>query len=119
MATKGTAPREAKDIGLVELRRGAVILAVLSRLRQRQYGYSLRHALAECGMPVEEGTLYPLLRRLEAQGLLASEWDSATSPPRRYYRLNDEGERALAELAAAWRAQARAIEAFLGEDSSP
>lgn len=119
MATKGTAPREAKDIGLVELRRGAVILAVLSRLRQRQYGYSLRQALAEGGMPVEEGTLYPLLRRLEAQGLLASEWDSATSPPRRYYRLNLHGERALAELAAAWRAQARAIEAFLGEDSTP
>lgn len=102
-----------KDIGLVELRRGVLVLAVLSQLRQRQYGYSLRQALAEGGMPVEEGTLYPLLRRLEAQGLLASEWDTATSPPRRYYRLNAEGERALADLAQAWRAQVEAIEGFL------
>ena len=116
MAPKGTAPREAKDIGLVELRRGAVVLAVLSRLRERQYGYSLRQALAEGGMPVEEGTLYPLLRRLESQGLLLSEWDTTTAPPRRYYRLGPEGERAFAELAAAWRAQAAAIEGFLQGD---
>jgi DNA-binding PadR family transcriptional regulator len=119
MAPKAATPREAKDVGLVELRRGALVLAVLSRLRRRQYGYSLRQALADGGMPIEEGTLYPLLRRLEAQGLLASEWDTATAPPRRYYRLNDEGERALAELAAAWRAQARAIDAFLAEGSTP
>src|SRR5690606_11521199 len=97
----------------VELRRGVLVLAVLSQLRQRQYGYSLRQALAEGGMPVEEGTLYPLLRRLEAQGLLASEWDTATSPPRRYYRLNAEGERALAELAHAWRAKVDGIEGFV------
>ena len=111
--------RDSKDIGLVELRRGVLVLAVLSRLRQRQYGYSLRQALAEGGMPIEEGTLYPLLRRLEAQGLLASEWDTGTAPPRRYYRLNAEGKRALAELADAWRDQARAIHAFLDEDSAP
>lgn len=112
VAKGGGDPREA---GLVELRRGVLVLAVLSQLRQRQYGYSLRQALAEGGMPVEEGTLYPLLRRLEAQGLLASEWDTATAPPRRYYRLNAEGKRALAELAAAWRAQVEAIDGFLGD----
>ncbi len=109
--------KDSKDIGLVELRRGALVLATLSRLRERQYGYSLRQALAEGGLPIEEGTLYPLLRRLEAQGLLLSEWDTSTAPPRRYYRLNPEGERAFAELSAAWRAQAAAIEGFLqGED---
>lgn len=106
---------QAKDIGLVELRRGVLVLAVLSRLRERQYGYSLRQALAEGGLPVEEGTLYPLLRRLEAQGLLASEWDTATAPPRRYYRLNAEGDHALVELAEAWRAQVEAIHGFLGD----
>ena len=107
-------PGQNKEIGLVELRRGVLVLAVLSQLRQRQYGYSLRQALAEGGMPVEEGTLYPLLRRLESQGLLASEWDTATAPPRRYYRLNAEGKHALAELADAWRAQVEAINGFLG-----
>jgi DNA-binding PadR family transcriptional regulator len=92
------------------------VLATLSRLRERQYGYSLRQALAEGGLPIEEGTLYPLLRRIEAQGLLLSEWDASTAPPRRYYRLSRDGERAYAELAAAWRAQAAAIDGFLQGD---
>jgi DNA-binding PadR family transcriptional regulator len=88
----------------LELRRGALVLAVLTQLRQAQYGYSLRQALAERGMPIEEGTLYPLLRRLEGQGLLASEWKIENGPPRRYYRLNDAGEALLAELTATWNA---------------
>jgi DNA-binding PadR family transcriptional regulator len=108
--------KDSRDIGLVELRRGALVLATLSRLRERQYGYSLRQALADGGLPIEEGTLYPLLRRLEAQGLLLSEWDASTAPPRRYYRLSRDGERAYAELAAAWRAQAAAIDGFLQGD---
>lgn len=109
--------KDSKDIGLVELRRGALVLATLSRLRERQYGYSLRQALAEGGLPIEEGTLYPLLRRLEAQGLLLSEWDTSTAPPRRYYRLSPEGERAFVDLSAAWRAQAAAIDGFLKGDN--
>lgn len=88
----------------LELRRGALVLAVLSQLRQVQYGYSLRQALAQRGMPIEEGTLYPLLRRLEKQGLLASEWRIEDGPPRRYYHLNDAGEALLAELTASWKA---------------
>lgn len=88
----------------LELRRGALVLAVLSRLRQAQYGYSLRQALAQRGMPIEEGTLYPLLRRLEGQGLLASEWRIEDGPPRRYYQLNTAGEALLAELTATWNA---------------
>jgi PadR family transcriptional regulator, regulatory protein PadR len=90
----------------LELRRGALVLAVLSQLRQAQYGYSLRQALAQRGMPIEEGTLYPLLRRLEGQGVLASEWRIEEGPPRRYYRLNDAGEALLAELTVSWNALA-------------
>ncbi len=98
---------------LTELRRGVLVLAVLSRLRTPQYGYSLRQALADGGMPIEEGTLYPLLRRLEAQGLLASEWNVEFSPPRRYYRLSSDGERTFAALAEAWRSQAQVVNRFL------
>ncbi|MES1197220.1 MAG: PadR family transcriptional regulator [Pseudomonadota bacterium] len=96
-------PDTAFDKVEQELRRGVVVLAVLSRLREPQYGYSLRQALATSGMPIEEGTLYPLLRRLEGQGLLASEWRIEDGPPRRYYRLNEEGERLYAALTASWR----------------
>jgi DNA-binding PadR family transcriptional regulator len=80
------------------------VLAVLSQLRAAQYGYSLRQALAQQGMPIEEGTLYPLLRRLEEQGLLASEWRIEDGPPRRYYKLNAKGTRVLADLTATWKA---------------
>jgi len=104
---------ERADIGLTELRRGVLILATLSRLRAPQYGYSLKQALAEGGMPIEEGTLYPLLRRLETQGLLASAWNTEHAPPRRYYQLSADGERALATLTQAWRDQVRVMDGFL------
>lgn len=87
----------------LELRRGVVVLATLSQLRTPRYGYALRQALADKGMPIEEGTLYPLLRRLEGQGVLASEWRIQEGPPRRYYALNAEGTALLERLAAAWR----------------
>lgn len=96
-----------------ELRRGALVLAVLSQLRSPQYGYSLRQALAHRGMPIEEGTLYPLLRRLEDQGLLASEWRIEEGPPRRYYKLNAAGARALADLTANWRALVATLNGLL------
>jgi DNA-binding PadR family transcriptional regulator len=87
----------------LELRRGVLVIAVLSQLSAPQYGYSLRQALAAKGMPIEEGTLYPLLRRLEGQGLLQSEWRIEDGPPRRYYRLSNAGEAALRRLAGEWR----------------
>lgn len=85
-----------------ELRRGALVLAVLSQLRDPQYGYSLRQALAEKGMSIEEGTLYPLLRRLEGQGFLDSEWRIENGPPRRYYTLSRAGRREYDKLASSW-----------------
>jgi len=98
-----------------ELRRGVLVLAVLSQLRTAQYGYSLRQALAGRGMPIEEGTLYPLLRRLEDQGLLASDWRIEEGPPRRYYKLNAKGARLCDELAANWRGLVKAMDGLLAD----
>jgi DNA-binding PadR family transcriptional regulator len=95
--------REASNGKLdLDLRRGVLVLAVLSQLRTAQYGYSLRQALADKGMPIEEGTLYPLLRRLESSGLLASEWRINDGPPRRYYTLSPDGARHFQNLSASW-----------------
>ncbi|MEM6456989.1 MAG: PadR family transcriptional regulator [Acidobacteriota bacterium] len=94
-----------------ELRRGTVVLATLSRLAHPQYGYALRQALAAHGMDIEEGTLYPLLRRLEARGLLESEWRvEGGGPRRRYYRRSAEGNRRYRELVATWRAMRTAVD---------
>jgi PadR family transcriptional regulator PadR len=87
----------------LELRRGAVVLAVLAALRTEQYGYTLRRTLADQGMTVEEGTLYPLLRRLEAQSLLVSEWRHEDNRSKRFYRLSQEGRQMLRLLAAEWK----------------
>lgn len=97
--------------------RGAVVLAVLKQLMKAQYGYSLRQALLRAGIPVEEGTLYPLLRRLESQGLLSSEWRIEDGPPRRYYQLNPAGGHALANLSKTWRALTAAIDSVLADSS--
>jgi DNA-binding PadR family transcriptional regulator len=98
------ASREASKGKLdLELRRGVLVLAVLSQLRTARYGYSLRQALADEGMPIEEGTLYPLLRRLESLGLLVSEWRIEDGgPPRRYYTLSPDGARHYRNLSASW-----------------
>ena len=97
-----------------ELRRGTLVLAVLSQLDEPQYGYSLKQRLAEGGLDVEQGTLYPLLRRLEKQGLLDSEWSIETSRPRRYYVLNQAGRATLERLAGEWRALTVVMERLLG-----
>ncbi len=86
----------------LELRRGIVVLAVLSQMGSAAYGYSLIQRLSEQGLDIEEGTLYPLLRRLEKQGLLASEWDTTESRPRKYYRISPQGQEVLAALTAEW-----------------
>jgi PadR family transcriptional regulator, regulatory protein PadR len=86
-----------------ELRRGSLILAVLAQLRTEQYGYTLRKALAEHGMAIDEGTLYPLLRRLETQGLLVSEWREEDKRNKRFYVLSVEGKEILEQLLTEWR----------------
>src|SRR6202045_1062636 len=87
----------------MELRRGSLVLAVLAQLRTEQYGYTLRKALAEHGMAIDESTLYPLLRRLESQGLLVSEWREENKRNKRFYRLSATGARVLVELLEEWR----------------
>lgn len=104
---------DAVDSTLQEIRRGAIVLAVLARLRQEHYGYSLRQALLDGGLEVSEGTLYPLLRRLEAHGLLASRWELGEGRPRRYYRLSKGGERALGALGREWDGLVEAVSGML------
>lgn len=97
----------------LELRRGVLVLAVLHGLHGEEYGYSLKNALAEKGIDVEEGTLYPLLRRLESQGLLTSEWRVDSGRPRRYYRLSAAGRAAEATLDERWRDIVAAMDGIL------
>jgi DNA-binding PadR family transcriptional regulator len=96
-----------------ELRRGVVVLAALSQLRTARYGYELRQSLADGGMQIEEGTLYPLLRRLESQGVLRSEWRTNEGSPRRYYVLSADGKRLLERLTQTWRSQNTTLEHLL------
>ena len=99
----------------LELRRGALVLAVLSQLHQEQYGYSLKKLLTEKGLEIDEGTLYPLLRRLEAQGLLRSRWALEDSRPRRYYLISPQGKQIMSTLVAQWKSLARSLDGLLEE----
>jgi len=87
----------------LELRRGSLVLAVLAQLRTEQYGYTLRKALADHGMEIDEGTLYPLLRRLESQGLLVSEWREEDKRNKRFYVLSANGKQILKQLRGEWK----------------
>jgi PadR family transcriptional regulator PadR len=87
----------------LELRRGCLIVAVLAQLHQEHYGYTLRKAMADRGLAIDEGTLYPLLRRLESQGLLMSEWREEDKRNKRFYRLSPEGETILERLLEEWQ----------------
>nr|WP_256489624.1 PadR family transcriptional regulator [Pleionea sp. CnH1-48] len=86
----------------LELRRGVLVLAVLSQLQQEHYGYSLRKNLADKGVDIDEGTLYPLIRRLEKQGLLQSEWRQDDKRKKRFYQLSEAGEQMLERLQKEW-----------------
>ena len=98
-----------------ELRRGTLVLCVLSRLQEQQYGYSLKEQLSEHNIEINQGTLYPLLRRLESQGLVDSEWVLTGSRPRRYYRLNVSGQEVLDTLVHEWQNMVEAINHLLKE----
>ena len=97
----------------LELRRGSLILAVLAELRGERYGYTLRKSLADHGLPVDESTLYPLLRRLETQGLLLSEWREEDKRNKRFYRLSPDGVAMVAQLTAEWQGINRSLEQIL------
>ena len=102
----------------LELRRGSLVLATLARLRTEQYGYSLRMALAEDGIEMEESTLYPLLRRLESQGLLTSEWREEDKRKKRFYRLSPDGEGVLRRLHDEWLRISASLDRVLDQQKS-
>ena len=99
----------------LELRRGCLVLAVLAQLRTEHYGYTLKKELNDRGMEIDEGTLYPLLRRLESQGLLVSEWREEAKRNKRFYRLSAEGRPVLDRLLTEWRAIGASLEGILEE----
>ena len=101
-----------------ELRRGSLIVAVLAQLRQEQYGYTLRKSLEENGISMDEGTLYPLLRRLESQGLLASEWREQDKRNKRFYRLSQQGEVILTQLLLDWENLSQSLRAILQQSQT-
>ncbi len=92
-----------------ELRRGTVVLACLMALRRPGYGYGLLDELAQAGVPVEANTLYPLLRRLESQGLLVSEWDTTEARPRKFYRTSPAGVEMAGALRTEWEGLSAAL----------
>jgi PadR family transcriptional regulator PadR len=87
----------------LELRRGCLVVAVLAQLKSEQYGYTLRKSLSDDGLIIDESTLYPLLRRLESQGLLLSEWREENKRNKRFYRLSNSGAEVLGQLLDEWR----------------
>lgn len=106
--------REEITAGLaLELRRGNIVLCVLSQLKKPMYGYSLVDVLTEGGMPVETNTLYPLLRRLEKQGLLESFWETSGAKPRKYYKITELGESIYLELKGQWEVSTKIMRKLL------
>jgi len=99
-----------------ELRRGILVLAALSQLDEARYGYALIDELSSRGLEIDQGTLYPLLRRLEDQGLLESEWNVEGSRPRRYYKISAAGEELLQELIDEWRSLVGVMEGLLFQE---
>jgi PadR family transcriptional regulator PadR len=97
----------------LELRRGCLIMAVLGQLRTEQYGYTLRQALAGLGLAIDEGTLYPLLRRLESQGLLVSQWREEDKRNKRFYHLSPDGKKILKQLLAEWQSINKSLNQIL------
>lgn len=101
---------------MVELKRGTLVLLVLSQLHQPEYGYSLIQKLEDKQAPIEAGTLYPLLRRLEKQQLLKSEWDTTDSRPRKFYVLSEQGKQVYSKLKAEWQMLSTQLAQILMEE---
>jgi PadR family transcriptional regulator PadR len=101
----------------LELRRGCLVLAVLAALRTERYGYTLRKELSEHGMEIDEGTLYPLLRRLESQKLLSSEWREEEKRNKRFYKLSPDGKQMLKLLLVEWQGMNTSLNGILKEQA--
>jgi DNA-binding PadR family transcriptional regulator len=99
-----------------ELRKGTLVLAVLSQLKEKHYGYSLVESLNKKGLRIEQNTLYPLLRRLDKQGLLESTWEVVEPRPRKYYQLNNTGKEILLELSNTYKDNYKTIISLLKEE---
>ncbi|MEI9971524.1 MAG: helix-turn-helix transcriptional regulator [Ignavibacteriota bacterium] len=112
MHTNGTNSELFENLRL-ELRRGCLVVAVLVQLRTELYGYAIRKALTDQGLAIDENTLYPLLRRLETQGLLVSHWREEEKRNKRFYRLSPVGEEVLENLLAEWRQMNSALERII------
>ncbi len=102
---------------VVELRRGTLTLAVLSQLKKPQYGYSLLQCLEEKGISIEANTLYPLMRRLETQGLLNDSWDTSSARPRKYYVLSENGSELYEALKKEWFSTCAGLDNLLKEEN--
>jgi DNA-binding PadR family transcriptional regulator len=110
------ASKDLLDNMVLELKRGTQIMIVLDALKDMQYGYSLLQVLNEKKVNIEAGTLYPLLRRLDKQGLLDSIWDTTESRPRKYYKLNDQGSEILKDLTRAWLDMVKEVNQMIEEN---
>ena len=98
---------------VLELRRGTIVLAILSALNQPKYGYALLQTLEDAGITVDAGTLYPLLRRLEKQGVLQSNWDTTDVRPRKFYQLSPEGQQLYTRLSDEWHTTSTKLKAMM------
>lgn len=105
--------------GLVsELRRGTITISVLSQLMSPKYGYALVESLEEKGIPIEPGTLYPLLRRLEKQDMLTSEWETTGAKPRKYYVLSENGKIIYRQMCAEWKSMTESLNNLINEEGN-
>lgn len=103
---------------LLELRRGTLTISVLSQMKEPKYGYALVQSLEEKGIAMDPNTLYPLLRRLEGQGLLESQWETGGAKPRKYYRRTEYGTRVYEQLKTQWESLSAAMERMLREEDA-
>ena len=110
--------KDLLDSLLMELRRGTLVLSVLSQMKEKKYGYSLVQSLEEKGIPIDPNTLYPLLRRLEKQGLLESTWETGGSKPRKYYQRTAYGDGIYQKIKHQWEEMAAGMNTLLKEDEA-
>lgn len=103
---------------ILELRRGAIVLSALSQLKDPMYGYNLVSVLSENGISVEANTLYPLLRRLEAQGVLESHWETGEAKPRKYYNTTPKGNEIYEELKLRWEELSKSVGNLIGGNNN-